>query len=257
MAAIFTNLAKRGQPERLPTLRSVPRLLTAGVRRCLTRCLADLQVAMRRRDAPSREAAWKLFLLAPRLLLARCHATLLITPRRELFESGQWEQLMGPPCRLQSVASRQPTPSSRAEARRHCWCWGLRSAVDGAPGPGASSAPWCLATLLSPGADSDSLPPLAAVRAQLAGLGLRSAVQHASAAYWAASCRCKGQRHTQSPEKQRPEKGRREAELRRSGVSCKDARCIWASLGIKHGGRCWVELATEGPVTEVVESSGR
>ena len=32
---------------------------------------------------------------------------------------------------------------------------------------------------------------------------------------------------------------------------------IWASSGIKHGGRCWVELATEGPVTEVVESSGR
>ena len=85
--------------ERLPTLRSVPRFLTAGVRRCLTRCLADLQVAMRRRDAPSREAAWKLFLLAPRLLLARCRdtgpvgrATLL--RRVELFETGQWEQLL-------------------------------------------------------------------------------------------------------------------------------------------------------------------
>ena len=85
--------------ERLPTLRSVPRFLTAGVRRCLSRCLADLQVAMRRRDAPSREAAWKFFLLAPRLLLARCRdtgpvgrATLL--RRVELFESGQWEQLL-------------------------------------------------------------------------------------------------------------------------------------------------------------------
>ena len=30
---------------------------------------------------------------------------------------------MGPPCRLQSVASRQLTPGSRAEARKHCWCW--------------------------------------------------------------------------------------------------------------------------------------
>ncbi|CAE7602204.1 unnamed protein product, partial [Symbiodinium pilosum] len=45
------------------------------------------------------EAAWKLFLLTPRLLLARCRdtgpvgrATLL--RRIELFESGQWEQLL-------------------------------------------------------------------------------------------------------------------------------------------------------------------
>ena len=33
-----------------PALHSKPRFLTAGVRRCLTRCLADLQVAMRRCD---------------------------------------------------------------------------------------------------------------------------------------------------------------------------------------------------------------
>ena len=54
---------------------------------------------MRRRDAPSREAAWKLFLLAPRLLLARCRDTGPVgraTPLRriEFFESGQWEQLL-------------------------------------------------------------------------------------------------------------------------------------------------------------------
>ena len=35
--------------------------------------------------------------------------------------------------------SRQLTPSSRAEAHKHCWCGGPRLAVDGAPGPGASS----------------------------------------------------------------------------------------------------------------------
>ena len=85
--------------ERLPTLHSVPRFLTAGVRRSLTRCLADLQVAMRRRDEASRETAWKLFLLAPRLLLARCRDTgpvgrSTLLRRVELLESGQWEQLL-------------------------------------------------------------------------------------------------------------------------------------------------------------------
>ena len=49
----------------VPTIRTVPRFLTAGVRRCLIRCLNDLQVAYRRRDEPAWEAAWKLFLLAP------------------------------------------------------------------------------------------------------------------------------------------------------------------------------------------------
>ena len=52
----------------------------------------------------------------------------------------------------------------------------------------------CLAALLSPGASCDSLPLLAAARAHLAlrhgGLGLRSAVRHASAAYWASRADC-------------------------------------------------------------------
>ena len=83
----------------LPTIRSVPRFLMAGVRRCLIRCLNDLQIAYRRRDEPAREAAWKLFLLAPRLLLARCRDTgpvgrAALLRRVELFESGAWEQLL-------------------------------------------------------------------------------------------------------------------------------------------------------------------
>ena len=85
--------------ERLPTIRTVPRFLTAGVRRCLTRCLNDLQIAYRRRDGAAREAAWKLFLLAPRLLLARCRDTgpvgrAALLRRVELFESGSWEQVL-------------------------------------------------------------------------------------------------------------------------------------------------------------------
>ena len=85
----------------------MPRFLTVGVRRCLTRCLNDLQIANRRRDGAAREAAWKLFLLAPRLLLARCRDTgpvgrAALLRRVELFESGSWEQLLeearaGPP----------------------------------------------------------------------------------------------------------------------------------------------------------------
>ena len=65
----------------------------------------------------------------------------------------------GPPCKLQSLASRQPTPSSRAEARKHCWCWGPRSAVDGAPGPGASSA-----TCSACGPNARLLPPCPLLR---------------------------------------------------------------------------------------------
>ena len=96
----------------LPTIRSVPRFLTAGVRRCLSRCLNDLQVAYRRRDEPAREAAWKLFLLAPRLLLARCRDTgpvgrAALLRRVELFESGAREQL------LREARAGAPTASQR------------------------------------------------------------------------------------------------------------------------------------------------
>ena len=100
----------------LPTIRSVPRFLTAGVRRCLIRCLNDLQVAYRRRDEPAREAAWKLFLLAPRLLLARCRDTgpvgrAALLRCVELFESGAWEQL------LREARAGAPTASQRSMPR--------------------------------------------------------------------------------------------------------------------------------------------
>ena len=95
----------------LPTIRTVPWFVTAGVRRCFTRCLHDLQVADRRRDELARQAAWKL-LLALRLVLARCRDTgpigrAALLRRVKLFESGAWEQL------LRETRAGAPTGSQR------------------------------------------------------------------------------------------------------------------------------------------------
>ena len=83
--------------------------------------------------------AWTSSCMGLQLVVARFAATRPWYPllQGRVTLSPAPSKLMGPPSRLQSVASRQPTPSSHAEARRHCWCWGLNSAVDGAPGPGA------------------------------------------------------------------------------------------------------------------------
>ena len=111
--------------ERLPTIRTVPRFLTAGVRRCLTRCLNDLQIAYRRRDGAAREAAWKLFLLAPRLLLARCRDTgpvgrAALLRRVELFESGLWEQLLEEARAGAPTGQRNPPRTNSAVLEEAC-----------------------------------------------------------------------------------------------------------------------------------------
>ena len=103
----------------------LPRFLTAGVRRCLTRCLNDLQIAYRRRDGAAREAAWKLFLLAPRLLLVRCRDTgpvgrAALLRRVELFESGAWEQLLEEARAGAPTGQRNPPRTDSAVLEESC-----------------------------------------------------------------------------------------------------------------------------------------
>ena len=129
----------------------MPRLLTAGVRRCFIRHLNDLQVAYRRRDEPAREAAWKLFLLAPRLLLARCRDTgpigrAALLRRVELFESGAWEQL------LREARAGVPTGSQRNMP--HTDAGVLEEACEGVrQGQLTHARPTLTAAALAPGND--------------------------------------------------------------------------------------------------------
>ena len=71
-----------------------------------------------------KEDAWTSSCLGLQLAVARFAATRPWCPLSQgrVTLSPAPSKLMGPPCKLQSLASRQPTPSSRAEARKHCWC---------------------------------------------------------------------------------------------------------------------------------------
>jgi len=59
----------------VPTLHAVPRFLVAGVRNALVAALDAIRIAQGGRDEVRRVRAWKLFLLLPRLLLARSTQT--------------------------------------------------------------------------------------------------------------------------------------------------------------------------------------
>ena len=111
---------------RLPTLQSVPRFLTPGVRRAF---LAALTAIADARSPSGCLRAWKLFLLLPRLLLTRSDAIgaqgrAELLHRLELFWRGSWAELH----RLsRRAAERQGRPqperlgdTSEARAARAC-----------------------------------------------------------------------------------------------------------------------------------------
>ncbi|CAE7533395.1 unnamed protein product [Symbiodinium natans] len=114
----------------VPTLHTVPRFLAAGVRHALVSALQAIRVAHEGRDDVARVRAWKLFLLLPRLLLARCFETggegrAVLLRRVQLFREGRWDSLHG---QLGAVPSRtrQPTTPDASEARAAAACARVR-----------------------------------------------------------------------------------------------------------------------------------
>ena len=83
----------------IPTLQDVPVFMRAGVRRALTFSLRALRDAYAEEDGARVERAWKLFLLTPRMLLARPESQGAVG-RQELlerllaFERGDWVELL-------------------------------------------------------------------------------------------------------------------------------------------------------------------
>ncbi|OLP88553.1 hypothetical protein AK812_SmicGene30090 [Symbiodinium microadriaticum] len=85
----------------VPTLQDVPPFLRAAVRGALVKALAHLHAALVAGQGNSAGAgrAWKLFLLAPRMLLARsehqgAQGRALLLARAQAFQRGEWSQLL-------------------------------------------------------------------------------------------------------------------------------------------------------------------
>ena len=102
----------------VPTLQHAPPFMRAAVRAALVQALAHLRSASGARgSAVTASRAWKLFLLTPRMMLARTpqqgsqgRAELL--SRAAKFQRGEWPQLL----RSARQAAQQPT--SRNEPQR-------------------------------------------------------------------------------------------------------------------------------------------
>ena len=82
----------------VPTLQTVPRFLITGVRQALVAALGAIRAAREGRDEAARVRAWKLFLLLPRLLLARsaqigADGRAAFMRRIELFRQGRVDEL--------------------------------------------------------------------------------------------------------------------------------------------------------------------
>ena len=100
----------------VPTLQDVPPFMRAAVRAALTTALQRLRDSAERvpalDEAPA-SRAWKLFLLAPRMLLARTHLHGArgrdeLLARAAAFRRGEWAQLL--------VAARRSTPVRKQRA---------------------------------------------------------------------------------------------------------------------------------------------
>ncbi|CAE7726789.1 RE1 [Symbiodinium sp. CCMP2592] len=95
-----------GSPRAPTTSSPVPRFFIAGVRQALVIALEAIRAAQEGRDEAARVRAWKLFLLLPRLLLARSahsgsEGRAALVHRIELFRQSRFEAL-----HAQSVAAR-------------------------------------------------------------------------------------------------------------------------------------------------------
>ena len=82
----------------VPTLQTVTRFLITGVRHALVAALGAIRAAHEGRDEAARVRAWKLFLLLPRLLLARsaqigADGRAALMRRIELFRQGRVDEL--------------------------------------------------------------------------------------------------------------------------------------------------------------------
>ena len=114
-----------------PTLQDVPPFMRAAVRHALTSALTRLRAAHAagQGTGPNASRAWKLFLLAPRMLLARPEqqglqgqATLLA--RAAVFRRGEWRQLLaaarpGPRAR-EPPTELDPAEASERKRQRAC-----------------------------------------------------------------------------------------------------------------------------------------
>ncbi|CAE7629322.1 unnamed protein product [Symbiodinium sp. CCMP2592] len=85
----------------VPTLQDVPPFLRAAVRGSLVKALTHLHAALVEGEAQSSAAsrAWKLFLVAPRMLLARpehqgAQGRAILPARAQPFQRGEWTQLL-------------------------------------------------------------------------------------------------------------------------------------------------------------------
>ena len=100
-----------------PTLHTVPRFLVAGVRKALVATLNAIRVAQGGRDEGRRVRAWKLFLLLPRLLLARStqsgpEGRAALLRRLELFSQGRFDTLYA-----QSLAALEESGPAVADSK--------------------------------------------------------------------------------------------------------------------------------------------
>ena len=110
----------------VPTLQDVPPFLRAAVRGALVKALAHLHAALVAGQGNSAGAgrAWKLFLLAPRMLLARpehqgAQGRALLLARAQAFQRGEWSQLLAA-ARPSTRPETPPQLDAEALAERKC-----------------------------------------------------------------------------------------------------------------------------------------
>ena len=110
--------AEVGTP--VPTMQSVPVFLRSGVRQAIVLALLALREAYTRGTAPQQTRAWKLFLLAPRLLLHRPRepgtvgGEALLQRSRD-FLAGRWDTLLSA-TRTAAAAPRAGSAADVADA---------------------------------------------------------------------------------------------------------------------------------------------
>ncbi|CAE7853260.1 unnamed protein product, partial [Symbiodinium necroappetens] len=115
----------------VPTLQTVPRFLITGVRRALVAALSAIRAAHESRDEAERVRAWKLFLLLPRLLLARSAQTgadgrAALMRRIELFRQGRFDELHAQSAAEHEQAHPRRRGGDNEEARAAAACAKVR-----------------------------------------------------------------------------------------------------------------------------------
>ena len=115
----------------VPTLQTVPRFLITGVRHALVAALGAIRAAHEGRDEAARVRAWKLFLLLPRLLLARsaqigADGRAALMRRIELFRQGRVDELHAQSAAEHEQAHPRRRGGDNEEARAAAACAKVR-----------------------------------------------------------------------------------------------------------------------------------